>query len=108
MVSLGDLPARFDRAIGAGLEPVAPAAPGGLPAWTDDDVRRAVGELPESFRSAVLLVEVEDLSYEEAAEVLGCPVGTVRSRLSRARRLLFVRLEEHARRLGYGRTPGEA
>jgi len=45
-------------------------------------------------------VDVEDLSYEEAAGVLECPVGTVRSRLARGRRQLFVTLSEYARRTG--------
>ena len=68
---------------------------------TGEAVDTALRQIPESFRSAVLLVDVEELSYEEAAAVLGCPVGTVRSRLFRGRKLLFARLEEHARKTGY-------
>jgi RNA polymerase sigma-70 factor (ECF subfamily) len=48
-------------------------------------VHRAIRELPEDLRSAVTLRELEGLSYEEIAEVMGCPVGTVRSRIFRAR-----------------------
>jgi RNA polymerase sigma-70 factor (ECF subfamily) len=48
-------------------------------------LREALDELAEPFRSAVILVDVEDLSYESAAEVMGVPIGTVRSRLSRGR-----------------------
>lgn len=58
-------------------------------------------QLPEVFLSAVVLVDVEELSYEEAAAALGCPVGTVRSRLFRARRLLFAALRAHAEEMGY-------
>jgi RNA polymerase sigma-70 factor (ECF subfamily) len=64
------------------------------------EIDSALGDLPEEYRAAVLLVDVEELSYEEAAAVLGCPVGTVRSRLHRARKLLFVALHDYARRAG--------
>ena len=49
-------------------------------------VLRAVGQLEDDRRGAILLVAVEDLTYQEAATVLGVPIGTVMSRLSRARR----------------------
>ncbi len=65
------------------------------------EVRGALDRLPESFRSAILLVDVEELSYEEAASVMGCPVGTLRSRLFRGRKALFVALSEYASRAGY-------
>ena len=58
------------------------------------DVEAVLAELPEEFRAAILLVDVEDLSYEEAAAVLGCPVGTVRSRLFRARKQLAITLRD--------------
>lgn len=61
-------------------------------ARTREMVRQAVIALPVPFREAVVLCDLEELSYEEAAAVLGCPVGTVRSRLSRGRRLLLDRL----------------
>ncbi len=66
-------------------------------------VREALRRLPEDYRSTLLLVDVEELSYEEAAAALACPIGTVRSRLSRARRLLAVSLADYARELGYRR-----
>ena len=50
-----------------------------------------------------LLVDVEELSYEEAATVLACPVGTLRSRLARARRMLFTELRDYARTKGFCR-----
>ena len=54
----------------------------------------AILELPEHYREAVVLCELTELSYEEASAVIGCPVGTVRSRLHRARQMLLARLVE--------------
>src|SRR5271168_2699561 len=51
-------------------------------------IRRLVGELPQQFREAIVLREINDLSYQEIAEVSGVPVGTVMSRLARARAML--------------------
>jgi RNA polymerase sigma-70 factor (ECF subfamily) len=65
------------------------------------EIDQALETLPEPFRSAVLLVDVDELSYEEAATSLGCPVGTLRSRLHRARKLLLAALTGYARRAGY-------
>ena len=56
-------------------------------------VRAAVLELPPEFREVVVLCELEEMSYEEAAHALGCPVGTIRSRLHRGRALLLAKLE---------------
>jgi RNA polymerase sigma-70 factor, ECF subfamily len=58
----------------------------------DEPLERALAALPEGLRAAVLLVDVEGLEYREAAEALGIPVGTVRSRLFRARQLLHQAL----------------
>ena len=55
----------------------------------------ALGRLPEEFRAPIVLVDMGDFSYVEAAEVLSCPVGTVRSRLFRGRRLLHGYLKEY-------------
>ena len=76
-------------------------AAGRNPIWTDPDVEAALDELPEAFRATVILVDIEDFTYEEAAAAMNCPVGTVRSRLCRARKRLFVALQEHARRAGH-------
>jgi RNA polymerase sigma-70 factor (ECF subfamily) len=54
----------------------------------DDAVRKALDKLPEEYRTVVTLVDIEDQAYGAAAEILGIPVGTVRSRLFRGRRLL--------------------
>ena len=58
-----------------------------------DQVRAAVLELPAEFREAVVLCELEEMSYEEAAQTAGCPIGTIRSRLHRGRALLLAKLE---------------
>ena len=63
-------------------------------------LRRALDDLQEPFRSAVVLVDLEDQSYETAAQILEVPIGTVRSRLFRGRRLLQDALFTHARDLG--------
>lgn len=55
-------------------------------------LRVSLGELPELYRDAVVLCDLEEKSYEEAARIMGCPVGTVRSRLHRARGLLAAKL----------------
>jgi RNA polymerase sigma-70 factor, ECF subfamily len=57
-------------------------------------VRKAIGTLPENYREVVVLCELEEMSYEEAAGALGCPVGTVRSRLHRARAILLEKLRD--------------
>jgi RNA polymerase sigma-70 factor (ECF subfamily) len=63
-----------------------------LRATLDADLQAALDELPEAFRLAVWLRDVEEFSYAEIAEMLGIPLGTVMSRISRGRRLLFERL----------------
>ena len=65
-----------------------------------DAIERAIAALPEPFRDVVLLVDVHDQSYEAAADTLRVPIGTVRSRLFRARRLLQEALIDHARDAG--------
>jgi RNA polymerase sigma-70 factor, ECF subfamily len=65
------------------------------------DVDRALRALPMPFREAVILADLEGLSYKEIAEVVGCPIGTVMSRLARGRRLLRSSLARFAREHGY-------
>jgi RNA polymerase sigma-70 factor (ECF subfamily) len=67
----------------------------------DDEVKRAIQDLPEEFRMPVVLSDVEGLSYAEIAEILDLPVGTVKSRLFRGRRRLQQRLYEYALEMGY-------
>ncbi len=59
-------------------------------------VRQAIATLPENYREVVVLCELEEMSYEDASVALNCPVGTVRSRLHRARALLLEKLREPA------------
>jgi RNA polymerase sigma-70 factor (ECF subfamily) len=66
-----------------------------------DEVKHAVDELPVDFRMTVLLRDLEDFSYQEIADMMDCPVGTVMSRLYRGRRMLQQRLHAHAVREGY-------
>ncbi|HUM11859.1 MAG TPA: RNA polymerase sigma factor [Myxococcaceae bacterium] len=62
----------------------------------DDELLAALDTLPDDWREALWLREVEELSYEEIAAVVGCPLGTVRSRLARARAALAIRLGKGA------------
>ena len=67
---------------------------------TIEQVRRAILSLPATYREAVVLCDLQNLSYHEAAEALECPVGTVRSRLNRARTILARKLSDVARSVG--------
>ena len=71
-----------------------------------DDVQRALDALPEDFRTAVILCDMQGLSYKEIAEIMECPVGTVMSRLFRGRKLLAASLREFAVAEGYVKPAG--
>lgn len=62
----------------------------------DDRVKAAIEALPEDFRGAVIMADLEDMSYKQIAERMGCPLGTVMSRLYRGRKLLRDTLKEYA------------
>lgn len=70
--------------------------------FLDDEVRQALEELPEQYRIAVMLADVEGFSYREIAEITDTQMGTVMSRLHRGRRQLQQKLWEYARQRGYG------
>jgi RNA polymerase sigma-70 factor (ECF subfamily) len=70
-----------------------------------EDLDQAVQQLPEAFRIVVMLADVEGLSYKEVAETLHCPIGTVMSRLYRARQVLRKALWGHARRSQQSNPP---
>ncbi len=70
----------------------------------DQDILRALDRIPEDFRAVVILVDVEEFAYKEAAEILGTPIGTVMSRLSRGRKLLREQLQDVALEYGIGRA----
>jgi RNA polymerase sigma-70 factor (ECF subfamily) len=72
-----------------------------------DDVQRALESLPEDFRTAVVLCDVQGLSYKEIADIMQTPVGTVMSRLFRGRKLLAASLREFALAEGYVKTGDE-
>jgi RNA polymerase sigma-70 factor, ECF subfamily len=68
-----------------------------------DEVAAALAALPEEWRTCLLLSDVDELTYEQIAEIVDCPVGTVRSRLSRARARLLASLHECAAERGIGK-----
>jgi RNA polymerase sigma-70 factor (ECF subfamily) len=72
-----------------------------------EDLERAVDALPDSFREVVILADLQGFSYREIADVLGIPIGTVRSRLARGRSLLQRALWQHAVDAGL-RSAGES
>ena len=86
---------RSEDGRGAGItlrDPYTPAT------WAEqserlEKVRAAVQELPVEFRETVVLCELEELTYQQAAQLLECPIGTIRSRLHRGRALLLAKLE---------------
>jgi RNA polymerase sigma-70 factor (ECF subfamily) len=89
-----------ESAVGcSGSAPPGPDA--GLSAQTTrEQIQRALEALPADYRTAVTLADLEGRSYKEIAETMGCPIGTVMSRIYRARGLLYGHLKEHAQSLG--------
>ena len=69
--------------------------------FSDEQIIKALKSLPDQQRFPLFLVDVEQLSHEEVAEIMGVPVGTVKSRTSRARAILRTRLFSHAKEMGF-------
>jgi RNA polymerase sigma-70 factor (ECF subfamily) len=70
----------------------------------DDDLTAAITNLPEDFRTVIILSDIEGFTYDEIADFIDCPVGTVRSRLHRARKMLYTKLYNYADEKGYIRS----
>ena len=69
--------------------------------FLDDEIVRAIDSLPDEYRSAVVLSDIQELRYSEIAQILDIPEGTVKSRLFRGRRLLQRQLRDYAETMGY-------
>jgi RNA polymerase sigma-70 factor (ECF subfamily) len=69
--------------------------------FIDEEVTSAIDDLPEDYRAAVVLSDIQGLRYAEIAEILGIPEGTVKSRLFRGRRILQRKLVDYAVEMGY-------
>jgi RNA polymerase sigma-70 factor (ECF subfamily) len=73
---------------------------------SDGDILAALDRIPQDFRAVILLVDVEEFAYKEAADILGIPIGTVMSRLSRGRKILKEELRDVAQAYGIGQAAG--
>ena len=67
----------------------------------DDEISSAITDLPEDFRTVIILSDIEGFTYEEIADFVDIPVGTVRSRLHRARKMLYAQLYDYAKDKGF-------
>jgi RNA polymerase sigma-70 factor (ECF subfamily) len=96
----------YSRSADAGLlRPDADPSAGVLSRMAEDDVARALAALPDEFRTVSTLYFIDDLSYQEIADILGIPIGTVRSRLHRGRHMLQKQLWHVAEELGIVPSP---
>jgi len=97
-VELTGLETQPDSSLKSDTSPEAPQTdPVELMELLEDEVKMAIESLPEDFRKAVIMADLEDYSYKEIADVMGCPLGTVMSRLYRGRKLLREKLVAYAK-----------
>jgi len=90
----------YEKLVARGKIPLGDHGGGLYEESLGDEVQEALSTLPEDFRSAVYLADVENMSYQEIARVMNCPIGTVRSRIARGRRMLQGKLIEYALKQG--------
>lgn len=102
-----ELPLAEESESGSAREVVGDADPEGhfYDSFVDEEVTRAIDELPEEYRTAVVLSDLHGLRYAEVAAVLEIPEGTVKSRLFRGRRILQKKLVDYALEMGYIKQP---
>jgi RNA polymerase sigma-70 factor (ECF subfamily) len=102
-----ELPLAEESENGSTREVVGDADPEGhfYDSFVDEEVTRAIDELPEEYRTAVVLSDLHGLRYAEIAAVLDIPEGTVKSRLFRGRRILQKKLVDYALEMGYIKQP---
>lgn len=101
---LGGTGVRIVNPLWQATQEVDPEA-GFFDAIVDDEILEAIDELPEEYRTAVVLSDLEGLTYDEIARLMDVPMGTVKSRLFRGRRRLQERLYEYAIEMGYIAAP---
>jgi RNA polymerase sigma-70 factor (ECF subfamily) len=70
-----------------------------------DEIVRLLEKMPKDYQLCLLLCDVEELNYQEIADILGCPIGTVRSRIHRGRMLFQKEIKEYAKNIGYLKEP---
>jgi len=75
--------------------------------YLSDEINEALSKLSYEFRMILILSDIEGFSYKEIADIMDCPLGTIRSRLSRARRMMFKLLSKYAKKEGYYRGEAE-
>lgn len=102
-----ELPLAEESEGGSAREVVGDADPEGrfYDSFVDEEVTRAIDDLPEEYRTAVVLSDLHGLRYAEIAAVLDIPEGTVKSRLFRGRRILQKKLVDYALEMGYIKRP---
>lgn len=102
-----ELPLAEESESGSSREVVGDADPEGhfYDSFVDEEVTRAIDELPDEYRTAVVLSDLHGLRYAEIAAVLDIPEGTVKSRLFRGRRILQKKLVDYALEMGYIKQP---